>query len=175
MVPSERHVDKSLSSTTAMNMLIVKKLVPPGTPPAAIYNYCKLFKKDAGRARYHVLVRDPSREELSLEGDVARTVLMGNTFRADIAPFIITDASIQYPQMWGKVLLRVRCTQGHSSSSDLAQRSPETRPLIRIGQTRIPGKEYPMVLMHATLWANYKSIRSSGLRPGGMRRSRDDN
>ena len=42
--PPRDMFDKSLSSITAMNMLIIKKLVPPGTTPASLYTYCKLFK-----------------------------------------------------------------------------------------------------------------------------------
>ena len=78
---------------------------------------------------------------------------------------MITDAGTDYPSLLGKVIVRIRCTQGHSSAADLAQRDPALR--IRIGQTPVPAGEIPVILLHATLWAKVESIRNLG---GGLQR-----
>ena len=84
-------------------MLIAKKLVPQGTHPGELFTFCKLFQKDKGRPRYHLLVRDPSREEMSRA--TRQTSVLGFTFPEDIAPFIITETHVRTQNLWGKILL----------------------------------------------------------------------
>ena len=60
--------DESVSAVTAVNVLILRNKVPRGTVPKEPYTYCKLWWKDRERPRYHLLVRDPSRDERFIPG-----------------------------------------------------------------------------------------------------------
>ena len=161
--PPRDLLDRSMSSTSAMNMLILRGMVPKNTPPGKLYTYCKLWKKDQGRARY-LLVRDPSREEMLTGTGSMSASSGGQIFTAAIAPYMITDASAELPALWGKVIVRIRFTQGHSSTAMLSQRDPTLR-ITRIGQKQVPSKEFPVILLHATTIAKLNSIKTHPWRP----------
>ena len=147
-----------MSAVTAINMLILRNKIPRGTPPSELYTFCKLWKKDKDRPRYQLLVRNPSREET-----------VGKSVKPEIQLFMIKEAGDAHRDMLGKVIVRVRCTQGHSRGDRIPR---QVMPLVheaaddRIGQTEVPGKEYPLVIMHATTVAKMDSIQTLGLIPG---------
>ena len=94
--------DNSLSSTTAINMLILRSKVARDTPPRDLYTFCKLFKKDKDRPRYHLLVRDPSREEMFIPEVNPGVINEGRCWKPEIIPFMIEDAGPHHSMTWGK-------------------------------------------------------------------------
>ncbi len=142
------HVDdRSLSAEIAFNVAVLMGNMKPEQSPYEIYDVCKLLSKDAGRPRFNLLAREPSREEIGDE--------MAKRYMIRKGP------------LNGKLLLRVRTVQGHSGS-----RKEMTE---RIGQRCMPSPQYPLLLMHSTAMANVDSIGQYGLTPGGMQRRRLDN
>ena len=102
--------DNSMSAVTAINMLILKNRVPRFSPPRDLYTFCKLWKKDKDRPRYHVLVRDPSREERHIhEVNFHET----KSFTDAVVPFMIQDTGTHHNMMWGKQshCARALCTR----------------------------------------------------------------
>ncbi len=80
-----------------------------------IYGCFKLLQKDAGRPFFHVLVREPSREEISDDG---------------IKPYMIVGGPLP-----GKILLRIRSVQGHSGA--------RAQNMMRINQKVVPRLSTP--------------------------------
>ena len=102
---------------------------------------------------------------------------------------MIKDAGKRITVQWGNLLLRVRCTPGHSSApisrpgaiaaspgrpGAKTERTPNIR-FDRIDQKRVQRDEVPKVLLHATRMNCLDSIQTIGLVPGGLRGSREDN
>jgi hypothetical protein len=110
--------DNSMSAVTAINVLILKNRVPRGSAPRDIYTFCKLFKKDKDRPRYHLLVRDPSREEIFIPEVNPGVVNEGRCWKPGVIPFMIEDAGSHHSMTWGKVIVRVRCAQGHGAQPE---------------------------------------------------------
>ena len=118
-------MDSSVSTVAALNALIMRKELPEDTVPGDLYKYLILFRKDAGRPRYRMLVRDPSREETVSTG--------AECFSNQIRPCQIRDAGENKCMIHGKIFLRTRCAQGHSEkeTSNGVDHSP--RLVSRVG------------------------------------------
>ena len=63
-------MDRSITAEVAFNMLVFRRKMKVGQAPCEMYDACKLKRKDSGRPRFHLLVREPSREEI---GTLLRT------------------------------------------------------------------------------------------------------
>jgi hypothetical protein len=136
----------SISAELAFNVSVSQGVMLKQQKPWEIYGCFKLQVKDTGRPRFHVLVREPSREEISDEG---------------IMPYMIAGGPLA-----GKILLRIRTVQGHSGA--------RAQNMVRINQKVVPKVEYPALLMHSTKLKFMQSIGRSGLVPGGLTRGRVD-
>ena len=63
--PKASREDRSMPMEVAYNEAIYRNKILPQQDPGEIYAACKLRKKDTGRPRFHLLVREPSREEIA--------------------------------------------------------------------------------------------------------------
>ena len=80
---------------------------------------------------------------------------------------MIEDAGPNKSMTWGKVIVRIRCAQGHGAIPR-AIGEPSKQPVDeRIRQTLVRKGHYPLVIMHATTLDKLPSIRTRGLIPGG--------
>ena len=138
--------DGSMSSELAFNVGIVCGKMNKKQLPSDLYTCFKLQQKDINRARFHVLVRDPTTVEIN---DVNARKYMIN-----VGP------------LGGKLLLRIRTVQGHSGV--------RATQMTRVNQRLVPKVEYPALLMHSTNVALLQSISLRGLIPGGLTRQRVD-
>ncbi len=57
--------DRSLTAEVAFNLAILQQKIKPGQAQHELYHACKLRKKDEGRPRLHLLVREPNRAEVA--------------------------------------------------------------------------------------------------------------
>ena len=100
--------DGSLSAEVAFALLTQRHMFHQGDSPRTLYDALMLNKKDAGRPRFQVLIRHPSKQEV--DDDVA-------------CRYIFTHG-----KMSGMILLRIRSVQGHSGEA--------MRNISRVGTLR---------------------------------------
>ncbi len=139
-------MDRSITAEVAFNMLVFRQNMKVGQAPCDMYDASKLKAKDAGRPRFHVLLREPSPEEVMHPIANLYTIKKGPLVR--------------------KLMIRIRTVQGHSGARKAAA--------DRIGQRMMPKTEYPLLLMHSTLEKCTDQFKQQGLPPGGYLRLRND-